>query len=135
MFWFVLILILLGGGFYFYQRMIALEKEIRAEQAREKEQQQRASQGSEEASTAARPAVAATQRVRDFDAPLESAGEVVENPILRLVCVQPGVVQADLYAELPQLPKKQVQQMIRALVDEGKIRRERLGSSFKLYLV
>jgi len=132
MFWFVLLLILLGGGFYFYQRMISLEQEIRAEQEREKVQQ--ASQGEVETSVAAshenesaQPAVAAA-------ATDGSEGEV-DNPIVRLIDEKPGVVQSDVYADLPQLNKKQVQQMIRELVDEGKIRRERLGSSFKLYSV
>jgi hypothetical protein len=129
MFWFVLLLILLGGGFYFYQRLVALEQEIRAEQEREKElQAQLVNQEADDAVTHEKksaPADAAAGK---------PVAEVVENPILRLVCAHPGVVQADLYVDVPQLNKKQAQQMIRELVDAGKIRRERMGSSFKLYL-
>ncbi len=131
MFWFVLLLILLGLGFYFYQRMVALEQEIRADQAREKEQQQ-TDQRSEEPAPFKE---ASAPRTPESAAPVEPAAGVVENPILRLICSQPGVVQSAVYAELPQLNKKQAQQMIRELVDAGKIKRERLGRSFKLYLV
>lgn len=133
MFWIVLLLILLGGGFYFYQRLTDLEREIRAEQEREKEQQ--ASQGSGETSAAAPLEKESAQPAAQTVATVDPAAEVVENPILRLICAQPGVVQTDIYVNLPQLNKKQAQQMIRELVDAGKIRRERLGSSFKLYLV
>jgi hypothetical protein len=129
MFWFVLLLILLGGGFYFYQRLVALEQEIRAEQEREKELQ--AKLVNQEAAVA----VAHDKESVPADAAADNpVAEVVDNPILRLVCAHPGVVQADLYADVPQLNKKQAQQMIRELVDAGKIRRERMGSSFKLYL-
>jgi hypothetical protein len=130
MFWLVLLLILLGGGFYFYQRMVALEHEIRAEQEREKEQQE--NQGNEEISVAAPLKKESPQPTTET--PVEPPAEVVENPVLRIISAQPGVVQSDLYTDLPQLNKKQVQQMVRELVDAGKIKRERLGSSFKLYL-
>ena len=129
MFWFVLLLIVLGGGFYFYQRMLALEQEIRAEQEREKELQAR--QVNQETAAAAPRNEEPERTVAAADNP---ATEIAENPILQFVCAHPGVVQADLYADIPQLNKKQAQQMIRELVDAGKIRRERLGSSFKLYL-
>lgn len=129
MFWFVLLLILLGGGFYFYQRLVALEREIRAEQEREKELQ--AKLVNQEAAVATVDEKESSPADEAADNPV---GEVAENPILRLVCAHPGVIQADLYVDVPQLNKKQAQQMIRELVDAGKIRRERMGSSFKLYL-
>lgn len=134
MFWFVLLLILLGGGFYFYQRMTALEQEIRAEQLREKEQHQ-AAQGSDEKAVIAPLEEQAAPSPRRSDASVAPAVAEEENSVLRLICVQPGVVQAGIYVDLPQLNKKQVQQIIRELVAAGKIRRERLGSSFKLYPV
>ena len=133
MFWIVLLLILLGGGFYFYQRMVSLEQEIRAEQEREKELQ--AGKGSQEPPVAAPLEKEFTQPLAEIVATGDLAAEVAGNPILRLICAQPGVVQANVYADLPQLNKKQAQQMIRELADAGKIRREPLGSSFKLYLV
>lgn len=133
MFWIVLLLILLGGGFYFYQRLTDLEREIRAEQEREKEQQ--ASQGSGETSAAALLEKESAQPLEQTISAADPAAEMVENPILRIICTQPGVVQSDLYADLPQLNKKQAQQMVRELVEAGKVRRERQGSSFKLYLV
>ncbi|MBD1400934.1 hypothetical protein [Pelovirga terrestris] len=129
MFWIVLLLILLGGSFYFYQRMVALEQEIRAEQEREKELQ--AQQVNQESAAAAPKKIEPALVGAAAENP---ATEMAENPILQCVCAHPGVVQADLYADVPQLNKKQAQQMIRELVDAGKIRRERLGSSFKLYL-
>lgn len=129
MFWFVLLLILLGGGFYFYQRMLALEQEIRTEQQQEKELQARQVKQDTVAATSSEKEPAAVDVTAD-----KPATEIAENPILQFVCAHPGVVQADLYADLPQLNKKQAQQMIRELVEAGKIRRERLGSSFKLYL-
>ena len=132
MFWIVLLLILLGGGFYFYQRLTDLEREIRAEQEREKEQQAR--QGSGETSAAAPLEKESAQPAAQTVA-AEPAAELVENSILRIICAQPGVIQSDLYGDLPQLNKKQTQQMVRELVEEGKVRRERQGNSFKLYLV
>ncbi len=128
MFWFVLLLILLGGGFYFYQRMVALEREIRAEQEREKELQ--AQQVNQDTAAAPQKKESAAADV----AAENPVTEIAENPILQFICAHPGVIQADLYADVPQLNKKQAQQMIRELVAAGKVRRERLGSSFKLYL-
>jgi len=132
MFWFVLLLILLGGGFYFYQRMVALEQEIRAEQEREKVQQ--ASQRVKETSVAVSIENVPGQPAMEAAA-TDGSDDEVYIPILRLIDARPGFVQSDIYSELPRLNKKQVQQIIRELVDAGKIRRERLGSSFKLYLV
>ncbi|MBW6509960.1 MAG: hypothetical protein K0A94_10515 [Desulfuromonadales bacterium] len=131
--WIVLLLILLGGGFYFYQRLTALEREIRAEQEREQEQQ--ASQGSDETSFVVPLEKESAQPAAQTGAAVDPAAEMAEDPILRIICAQPGLVQSDLYANLPQLNKKQVQQMVRELVAAGKVRRERLGSSFKLYLI
>ena len=36
MFWFIILLLFVGAGFYFYQKMMAIEREIRAEQEIEK---------------------------------------------------------------------------------------------------
>ncbi|MCW8891926.1 MAG: hypothetical protein OQL18_01250, partial [Deltaproteobacteria bacterium] len=32
MFWFIVLLLIVGAGFYFYQKMMTIEREIRAEQ-------------------------------------------------------------------------------------------------------
>ena len=36
MFWFIVLLLFVGAGFYFYQKMMTIEREIRAEQEIEK---------------------------------------------------------------------------------------------------
>ena len=136
MFWFVLLLILMGGAFYFYQRMRALEQQIRADQALEKERQQSQQQ------KANVPGSSAVSEASEKSAPVvepestTSGGQSVDSrqPVISAIQSQPGVLQTDIYGQLPQLSKRQVQQLIRQLTDEGKIRRERSGSSYQLYL-
>lgn len=131
MLWFILLLILMGGTFYFYQRMRALEREIQAAQALEKTRQQytpkEAAAGSEPLSPPASGLQTASFSAKQ---PLNSA----QDPLVTAIQSQPGVRQADIYAILPELGKRQIQQTIRQLEGEGKIRRERSGSSYQLYL-
>ncbi len=135
MFWFVLFLILLGGGFYFYQRMITLERQIRAEQALEKERQHSERQVTVPAPESAPTPETTSPSVTASTAPGDHPVEGEQDPVLGAIHLQPGVLQADIYEQLPELNKKQVQQMIRQLVEEGKVRRERAGSSYQLYLI
>ena len=130
MFWFVLLLIIMGGAFYFYQRMRALEQQIRAEQAREKEQQQAQQQSAAVVNDAPAPSASPV----NTEPVSSSADDLSVEPVVNAIQSQPGMLQADIYAKLPQLGKRQIQQLIRQLEEEGKVRRERSGSTYQLYL-
>ena len=134
MFWFILFLVLLGAGFYFYQRMTALERQIRAEQALEKEHQQAQQPGTASGAGPVSGAEKTSRTVPASTASDEQSVDTAQDPVFSVIHSQPGVLQADIYDQLPQFSKRQTQQMIRQLVKDGKIRRERTGSSYQLYL-
>ena len=140
MFWFVLLLLLVGGGFYLYQKLVTIEREIRAEQAREKASQQ-ASVAPATASRddAGRPDAEAQpgeqERQEDREGPAQPRGSD-EAAILARVREQPGIVQVELYPLFASVDKKQMQKKIRQLADDGLLRRERQpGGSYRLYPV
>lgn len=134
MFWIVVFLLLLGGTFYFYQKMKALEQQIRAEQALEKASYQSESAAADSATELTSAAPTPARTVPAAPASGEPSVETVSDPVLHAIESQPGVLQADIYAQLHEFNKRQVQQMIRQLVEDGKVRRERAGSSYQLYL-
>ncbi|MFO7766390.1 MAG: helix-turn-helix domain-containing protein [Pelovirga sp.] len=134
MFWIVLFLLLLGGLFYLYQKMKALEQQIRAEQALEKASQQLESTAADSATELASAAQNPSRTVSPAPASDGQSINTACDPVLHAIDSQPGVLQADIYDQLRQFKKRQVQQMIRQLVEDGKVRRERAGNSYQLYL-
>jgi len=121
MFWFVVFLLMVGAAFYMYQRLKSIESEIRDEQLREKEgitvQQE----------TPSKPPVAAPSR-----SGTPSADE--EDGIVALIRKSPGIRQTELYCQLDAQNPKQLQQVLKKMADDGEIRREKEGSSFRLYV-
>lgn len=141
MFWFVLLLLLVGGGFYLYQKLVTIEREIRAEQAQEKASQQppvaaSAAPAAAPSGASARPGSTAQTEEQDLQAePAMSLGSEAA-AILARVREQPGLVQVDLYPQFPAVDKKQLQKRIRQMADDGLLRRERQpGGSYRLYPV
>ena len=139
MFWFVLLLLLAGAGFYFYQKMMGIEREIRAEQE--------AGQVSSEVAATPVPIPKPVQEeVSDSEivtpevdkmtakvVPVADASLSLEDEILAAIENLPGVKQTELYSSFADISKKQLQQMLKDLADSGKLKREKKGSSYLLY--
>lgn len=139
MFWFIVLLLLAGAGFYFYQKMMEIEREIRAEQ----------DAGQASAGGAASPA-SKPEPVQDEPSdsqivtpevdkmttkvvPVADASLSLEDEILAAIKNLPGVKQTEIYASFADVNKKQLQQLLKELADGGKINREKKGSSYLLY--
>lgn len=133
MFWFIVFLLILGAGFYFYQKVMVIEREIRAEQEEERMAQ-------------------ADREMLDEDKVRESAEETISEPLtvikkagasqtadsfdvmlLQQISEQPGIKQTSLYPLYPDFDKKQLQQLLKEMTDAGKIKREKQGSSYLLF--
>ncbi len=125
MFWFILLLLVIGAGFYFYSSMKEVDDEI-------KESRILFPPGKVEPgpSVVSEAVVAAEPAAVVNDGP--PAGSL-EAEVLRLVAATPGMKQTDLYPHLADVNKKSIQQMVRVLADDGRIRREKSGSSYLLY--
>jgi len=146
MFWVIVLLLLAGAGFYFYQKMMEIEKEIRAEQEAEKAGgvSQQAEVAKEES-----PAVAAAEEeysdppvvtpdVEKMAAKAEPVSDEflsLEDEILAAVNNLPGVKQTELYTSFADINRKQLQQLLKEMDDGGKLKREKKGSSYLLYPV
>ncbi len=127
MFAFIVLLIVAGACFYFYQRLAALEQEIRAEQARAR---------------AAATAPAAPVVEKKVEPAPEAVEEVVEEPaepttqeeaILAKVAGNPGMKQTELYGMFADVDRKQLQKLVKEMADGGQLKREKKGNSYLLY--
>ena len=133
MFWFIILLLFVGVGFYFYQKMMTIEREIRAEQETEKAHNAAAQKPEK------RPEETPQNTVFDSEvspAPVESEmpeSTTIEETILAEVTRQPGTKQTELYPRFASTSKKQLQQLIKEMADKGILRREKQGSSYLLY--
>ena len=133
MFWFIVLLLFVGAGFYFYQKMMAIEREIRAEQEA----------GNIHVTTTDSPEDKSMETPHNTIFDSESSPSVVatetvvlssqEETVLAEVTKQPGLKQTDLYSILADTNKKQLQKMIKEMNDRGVLRREKQGSSYLLY--
>ncbi len=139
MFWFVVLLLVVGAGFYFYQKLTAIEREIRAEQAAEKARAAASSSAVVEAKKpaadlAAEPELVAVEREPTIaETPVPAEATSFEDEILAAVNNLPGIKQTELSAGFPDVEKKRFQQTIKKLADDGSVRREKEGSSYLLF--
>lgn len=150
MFAFVVLLVVIGACFYFYQKITALEQEIRAEQARAKV-------------AAAQPQVPPTPQVKEPVVekvkPAEPAAEPVapvkakpaaktkaatkgkkpaedknlKDAVAAAVAKAPGMKQPELYKIFADTHRKQLQRAVKDLAESGKIKRKKQGNTFLLY--
>ncbi len=135
MFWFIVLLLVVGAGFYIYQKMMAIEREIRAEQEMEEghvQVSQTTVDNSEESSSTT------IFDSESSSAPVESESESgkatsLEDAILAEVIRQPGIKQTELYPLFADVNKKSLQQRVKVMTDRGGLRREKKGSSYLLY--
>ena len=133
MFAFIVLLIVAGACFYFYQRLTALEQEIRAEQARAKA-----------AAVTPEPPVSpekeepapVVEKVEPAPAPVEAEPKEsasLEKAILAAVAKTPGIKQTELYDFFGSIDKKQLQKTVKGIADGGQLKREKKGNSYLLY--
>lgn len=136
MFWFIVFLLLVGAAFYLYQNLRTMEKEIREEQLREQEQMNK--QQGPEPQTEVVESVEETSAVDvmsdEGSLNVEANSDVEDNELVRLIKENPGIKQTDLYGNVQSYSNKQVQQILKKMADNGEIRREKDGSSYRLYL-
>ena len=139
MFCFIVFLLLVGAGFYFYQKLKAIEAEIRAER-KDESVHCPASQDSvasdpeknvfEEEAVVVEPVAKSNVDPKPIKA--EMTGN--EAAIIAVVKKQAGMKQTDLYVQLADINKKQLQQTVKDMTDNGVLRREKKGSSYLLYI-
>ncbi|MFK5925827.1 MAG: hypothetical protein QM483_04260 [Desulfuromusa sp.] len=136
MFVFIVLLIVAGACFYFYQRLAALEQEIRAEQARAKAT---AVTPEPQKSTKEDSSSAILDQVKPAPAPVQkvlvamSKETSLEESIIAAVTKTSGIKQTELYKLFAEADKKQLQKLVKRMADNGLLKREKQGSSFLLY--
>ncbi len=107
-----------AGGYYAFRRLQELEEEIREEIDRKQEV---ASAGQAVSPAAAPPAASPPLPVTR------------EDQVLSLVRTRPGRLQTDLYRDLGQVPRRDLQALLLELDRAGRIRRVKEKSTYKLY--
>lgn len=135
MFAFIVLLIVAGACFYFYQRLTALEQEIRSEQARAKAA---AVTPEPPASPEKEEPAPVVEKVESVPASVEAEPKEstsLEEKILAAVAEKPGMKQTELYGLFGDVDKKQLQKTVKAMADGGQLKREKKGSSYLLYPV
>ena len=132
MFAFIVLLIVAGACFYFYQRLTALEQEIRAEQARAKA----AAVTPEPPSRPEKEEPASVVEKIEPAASVEAEPkepESLEEEILAVVAKNSGMKQTELYGMFGDTDKKQLQKTLKEMADSGQLKREKKGNSYLLY--
>ena len=125
MHWFTFLILaaFVAVGFYVYRRLGEIEREIRAEQ-----------QAMAESSPPPQKEAPATETVEKPQAPAapeQEAGPVER--VLAMVEAEPGLKQTELYARLEDLDRRELQKLLRDLDQQGRLRREKQGSSYRLH--
>lgn len=130
-FLFIILLLVIGGAIYFYNRLQIIEEEIRREIAAAESRAKAAKSTDEKVSAAPAADVKATAE------PLAVVATAVQddNQVVQAIGAQPGLRQTELYERCPGLPKRQIQAEVRNLVEQGQVRREREGSTYRLFLL
>lgn len=139
MFWFIVILLVAGAGFYFYRKMMAIEREIRESQSLESggaagapTVESTAQSSSAEAPEKVEPLPAGSPQ-DSAEVPPESPPEPGEGALLAEVIRMPGIPQTELYPLLSGMSRKQAQQLLKNMAEQGRIRREKQGNSYRVY--
>lgn len=101
------------GGFYCFRRLQEMEEDIREEIAASQE--------------------AATQDAKETPASPESAPVTLADQVLSLVRKHPGRLQTELYRDLAQVSRRDLQALLLELDREGRLRRVKEKSTYKLY--
>ncbi|PLX89371.1 MAG: hypothetical protein C0618_01340 [Desulfuromonas sp.] len=135
-FWFFLFLIVVAGGLYFYQKLIALEQEIRREKGAPPPPP-RDDSGNDVVKPEVAPPIFKEQvqleptETDDESSALQS--DNLEDGLLKVVSDLPGLVQTEIYELFPEEERKRVQALLLKLDRDGKIRREKKKSSYRVF--
>ncbi len=103
----IVLLILIAGGAVAYRQLVTMEAEIRAE-------------------------IAAAEQPPDNSHPPADAEADAESVIVNLIRARPGILQTDLYKELPAWSRRQVQKELLSLERSGRITRRKSGNTYQL---
>ena len=135
MFWFIVLLLILGAGFYFYQKLMVIEREIRAEQENDlfAQQESKSPEVVDEVQDSVLQPASEPQKVTNKPAVLQG-DDALDVMLLEQIRQQPGIKQTELYSLFPDAGKKQLQQLLKEMNDTGRINREKQGSSYLLFL-
>ncbi|PLX80948.1 MAG: hypothetical protein C0616_06990 [Desulfuromonas sp.] len=124
-FWlFLLLLVVIGCGVYFCHRLKLIEEDIRRDLAADENNEEAPPQ--EETPVDSGPAEPVEMEHRE-----EASGPAEQ--ILTLVQREPGIKQTELYGRIPDQPRKSLQEQLRKLADDGRLRRVKKGSSYQLF--
>lgn len=126
LFFILLFCALVIGGYYVYQRLLKIERDIRADQyATVKD-------AAPPLKTDDEPAVVDTP-----SGPETAAGTSerlgLREQIISTIEEQPGLAQTDLYSKIPDAERRVLQQLLRELDQSGRLKREKKGNSYLLY--
>ena len=127
LFFILLLIALIVAGYYVYQRLITIEHEIRAEQRSRIDPEDSPSADVKIESSASEP----ESKVDDSGAQGEEPG--VKEQIRLAVEETPGLAQTELYAKFPDQDRRELQKLLRELDQSGQLRRDKKGSSYRLY--
>ncbi|RMF42867.1 MAG: hypothetical protein D6751_11450 [Deltaproteobacteria bacterium] len=130
---FVIFVVLILCVAWFYQWLKKVEGEIRAELAEEAETSEGTAQVTASA-TGPKEEPAAQPAAAD-EAEDTAAKPSAEDIVLDAIRAHPGIRQAEIYAHVQNLGKRRVQEIIRTLEKEGRIRRTRDRGSYMLETV
>ncbi|MDA3903038.1 MAG: hypothetical protein PF441_06270 [Desulfuromusa sp.] len=133
MFWFIVLLLVVGAGFYFYQKMMTIEREVRAEQEMEKVQTPAAQEPKKQQEKIPKATVFDAGNSLAAVVPETSDPTTLKGAVLAEVTKQAGMKQTELYPLFAETSKKQLQHLLKEMADDGILRREKQGSSYLLY--
>jgi len=125
LFFILMLLALIAAGYYVYQRLLKIEREIRAGQLRAAGEEDRPAMKPDKGPVPPVPEAAAG------DIPFGGAG--LKERIMLAVEGTPGLAQTELYEKLPDGDRRELQKLLRELDQSGQLRREKKGSSYRLY--
>lgn len=130
-FWFLLFLVVVAGGIYLYQRLLAIEQEIRQEQ-----QAQTTEKSNETPVVKVAPVIEPIKEGITSSEQEESDEPVsLEESLLTVINDLPGLLQTELYALFPDRERKKLQTLLLKLDRNGLIRREKKNSSYRVFPV
>ena len=112
-----------------YRQLLGLEREIRREIEEETAPSLPPAPSAPSSSAPEVPEVDQASEEKGDKGPLNLA----EERLLRLVREQPGVLQTELYARLPEIGRRFLQEQLRSMAHDGRVRRVREGGTYRVY--
>ena len=110
------------GGYFAFRGLRSMETEIREEIARK-----------EAADSAGAPPVVKTAPAPPQPTVDPAPAVTLEDQILSRIRARPGQLQTELYRELSQVNRKELQELLLRLDRAGRLRRVKEKSTYKLY--